>query len=213
MIRAKKKTFPRFLNARRDARLKNLPPEKRDLIIEWFNSPGGVPYCLRQIKRKLGISVKYVCLYQAIQFWKVERRFQEVEAQARVMMEHEAERDPEMTPEQRDAAIDQNFVMLAAASGDTETLIEFRKLGLKRQELATRNQAEDLKLKQREKELDRKERELALAIQKFQFDGAKAALKEVKALRAIAADRSLNSAAKVEAVRLKLWGPAPEVKA
>jgi hypothetical protein len=157
--------------------------------------------------------VKQSCIYDAVAFWKAERRFAEVEAVARVMVEHEAERDPDMTPEQRDAAIDQNFVMLAAAAGDTETLLEFRKLSLKKQELATRNQAEALKLEQRTKELDRKERELALAIQKFQFDGAKAALKEVKALRAIAADRSLNSSAKIEAVRLKLWGPAPEVAA
>ena len=89
---------------------------------------------------------------------------------------------------------------------------EFRKLDLKRQELNSKQHEVKSKLKQREKELDRKERELALSIQKFQFDGAQAALKHLSTLRSIAADRSLNSDEKIEAVRLKLWGTAPEVK-
>lgn len=51
--------------------------------------------------------------------------------------------------------------------------------------------------------------ELSLAREKFEFDAAKAALKQLPALRKIASDNSLNDQDKLTQVRMALFGSAP----
>lgn len=65
------------------------------------------------------------------------------------------------------------------------------------------------RLAMKERELAIKEAELSLAREKFEFDAAKAALKELPALRKIASDNSLNDQDKLTQVRLRLFGSAP----
>lgn len=57
---------------------------------------------------------------------------------------------------------------------------------------------------------DQKDAELALAREKFQFDAAKACLKQLPALKAIASDSKLDEQSKLRAVREKLFGALPE---
>jgi hypothetical protein len=64
-----------------------------------------------------------------------------------------------------------------------------------------------LVLKARDQDLD--ERQLKLDLDRFQFDAAKAALAQLPALRQIAGDKSLNSDARLQAARKKLFGEAP----
>jgi hypothetical protein len=64
-----------------------------------------------------------------------------------------------------------------------------------------------LVLKARDQDLQKQE--LAFNRQRFEFDAAKAALAQLPALRQIAGDRSLDSDARLLAVRKKLFGDAP----
>src|SRR5260370_22415925 len=51
--------------------------------------------------------------------------------------------------------------------------------------------------------------QLKLARDKFQFDGARSALREADWLKEIHANTALDDEAKLQAVRLKLFGPSP----
>jgi hypothetical protein len=201
-----------FPAARRDAKIKGFEMDRQRKVIGWWAEKGEA-HARRMIKREWGLSVGCTAFYAALAFWRSSSKYAQVEAEARVQMEQEVASKGSMSPEEKHAALERNFLTIAAASADTETFLEFRKLELKRREVDAKQSEAKAKLKHRSQELDRKERELALAIDKFQFDGAKAALKFVKELKAIAADRSLSSDDKIAAVRLKLWGTAPEVKA
>ena len=53
---------------------------------------------------------------------------------------------------------------------------------------------------------DKEGKEITLAVERFQFDGAKAALAHLQELKSIAADRALSEPEKIAAVRLKLFG-------
>jgi hypothetical protein len=72
--------------------------------------------------------------------------------------------------------------------------------------------AEDLMflmgLVQKGRDQDLKERDLQLKRDKFEFDAAAAALKQLPALRQIAADKSLNEQDRLAAVRRRLFGEA-----
>lgn len=64
-----------------------------------------------------------------------------------------------------------------------------------------------LVLKARGQDLD--EEELRLSRDKFEFDAAESALKDVQALRRISSDSKLNHKEKIEAVRARLFGTTP----
>lgn len=64
-----------------------------------------------------------------------------------------------------------------------------------------------LVLKARDQDLD--EKQLQLSMDKFQFDAAKACLAHLPALREIAKDPGMDDAAKLQAVRKRLFGEAP----
>lgn len=60
------------------------------------------------------------------------------------------------------------------------------------------------------RKLRNSERFLNLEREKFEFDAAKACLKALPALKAIASDKALDENAKLTAVREKLFGEVPE---
>ena len=65
-----------------------------------------------------------------------------------------------------------------------------------------------LVLKSRDQDLD--ERQLKLDREKFEFDAAKAALKKLPELKAIAGNKTLDENAKLTQIRMKLFGEIPE---
>lgn len=68
----------------------------------------------------------------------------------------------------------------------------------------------DQQIALKKQEAERKEKELTLAREKFQFDAAAACLKQLPALKLIASNPKLDDQAKLRAVREKLFGDLPE---
>jgi len=66
-----------------------------------------------------------------------------------------------------------------------------------------------LKAKHDTQKLAQKEREINLAVAKMQFDAAREALKILPELKQIGADNALDENAKINAIRLKLFGQLP----
>ncbi len=62
---------------------------------------------------------------------------------------------------------------------------------------------------QRERAIEQREKALALARERFEFDAAAAALDHLSEVKAILNDRTLKRPAKIQAVRLRLFGAAP----
>ena len=62
---------------------------------------------------------------------------------------------------------------------------------------------------QRERAIEQRERALALSRERFEFDAAETVLDHLGELRAISQARSLTRPAKIEAVRLRLFGERP----
>ncbi len=91
------------------------------------------------------------------------------------------------------------FETLAIKNQDSELYTALRRL-------RQNDSALQLKAQHDTKKLQQKDQELKLALDKFEFDGAKAALAQLKELKSIAADRALSEPEKIAAVRLKLFG-------
>lgn len=62
---------------------------------------------------------------------------------------------------------------------------------------------------QRERAIEQRERALALSRERFEFDAAEVVLDHLSELKAILQDRSLKRPAKIQAVRLRLFGAQP----
>lgn len=197
---------PVFKEANRQAKLKNITGGRRAQIVEWFYSPGGVPFCLRQIKKRMGIRVSQTVLYETIELWKSQHNSSIAVARSRIQLRLELEQNPDMTPEQQQASLERSYLIEAAAQDDKEMFLGFAKHILKRQTLARQDQAEKQKLKQREKELDRKERELQLSTDKWQTQFAETMLSSAMRLRAERISKMpISNAAKIRAMREALF--------
>ena len=62
---------------------------------------------------------------------------------------------------------------------------------------------------QRERALEQRERAMALSRERFEFDAAEVVLDHLRELKAIQQDRSMKRPAKIQAVRLRLFGAGP----
>lgn len=83
----------------------------------------------------------------------------------------------------------------ALRAGDSELFVALRKL-----------RQEDVKAAQKQAQIAQKDKEITLAVDKFQFEAATAVMAHLAELRTIAADRALSGPEKVKAVQLKLFG-------
>ena len=63
---------------------------------------------------------------------------------------------------------------------------------------------------QSERAIEQRERALALSRERFEFDAAEVVLDHLSELKAILQDRSMKRPAKIQAVRRRLFGEAPE---
>jgi len=205
------------INPRRvDALLKNWPEHdpRRVKVIEWVNQFGKCDDQVRaNIRKEFGIRISLSAFSTTLTFWASQQSFSAATQRAHHRAELEEAQSGKMTVTQREEFINRSIEDELLESKEFDALLEFQKLRLKKKEHEADMKAETAKLKHRAQELDRKERELGLAIEKWEFDGAAAVLKHLDALKTIRADRSLSSDDKIAAVRLKLWGTAPEVKA
>lgn len=177
---------------RSDATLLNLPDDQQAKLADWLLS--GVPYHEAKVlvEKEFGVVLKSLNPFKF--FW------------ASVCVPHllEKRRRIVSTVEQRAEEAEKN-----PAPFDTATLDALREKAFELAQSPTAS-LKDVKavlgllLKARSE--DRADRELEFDKQKFEFDAAKAALKAVAELKAIANDKSLSEADKVNAVRRKLFG-------
>ena len=192
---------------RRDAKLLNLRAEDRERIAGWVQQDGAA-LCLQRIASQLHIHCSAAVLYEALAFWESEAENDRARAMAMAQLTQE-EADKTMSPPEFMAALDRRMAMLKAAAKDDKGYNDARYLIIADESARTKAELERVKIELKQKQVALKGTEVKLAIDRFQFDGAKAALKFAKELRTIAADRTLNDDQKVEQVRLKLWGPVP----
>ena len=180
---------------RSDSKLMSLPEEQQQQLIDWMLS--NMPYhtvkkmCLQKFK----VTTSLAALSH---FWESECSVAFLARRKRaVTTAEEIAEDAQRTPGRFDAAT-------------------LQALKQKAFELSISPQADprDVKslfmlvLKARDQELS--SAELNLAREKFEFDAAKAALAKLPDLRRIAGDRKLNQGQILEAVRMRLFGMAPE---
>lgn len=193
---------------RTDAKLLNLPAKDRALVAGWVQE-SGVSLALQRIASVLHIETSQSALYAALAFWESEEENDKARAMALAQLRHE-EADKTMNSAQFMAALDRRMAMLKAAAKDDKGYNDARYLIIADESARTKAELEKVKLKLKERGLSQKDREIALAIEKFQWDGAKEALAKLKELKSIAADRTLNDDQKIEQVRLRLWGAVPK---
>ena len=147
-------------------------------------------------------------------WYNLRNRWEKAAARSLDVQELIAAADPTLSPEKVEAAGQLVFLNEAIEAGGAEGAKAF--VSLSRLRLSQKaHQAEldgfRLKYEQKEREIEQKERQMALDREKFEFDAAEAALKEVAALKSIAADRTINHDAKIAQVRQRLFGLAPAI--
>lgn len=207
---------------RPDAKLLNLPEERQAQIWEWCKKPmdrdadgqpipgsGGQTNARAQLLAD-GFSVSLAALSSACSFWAMQADFAAANNKTEDWERMLREDFPHLTTERIAAMGQAHYTMQAVSAGDAEKFREMEYLRLAKETGAKNAALADAKLAQKEKQLAQKDKEIALAIEKFQWDGAKEALAKLKELKSIAADRSLNDDQKIEQVRLRLWGAVPK---
>jgi hypothetical protein len=179
---------------RADAILLNLPEEQQAQLAEWLLN--GMPYHAAKaaLEKQFGVQVKYLSAFS--EFWSkvcqpalMVRRAKAVEIADQISKaaEQNAALDAGMI-----AALKQKAFELCQAPNANPQDVFF----VISQALKIRDQ-------------DLKQSDLALKRDKFQFDAAKACLKQLPALKAIAGDNSLDQNGKINAIRQKLFGTLP----
>jgi NACalpha-BTF3-like transcription factor len=151
---------PRKIDRR--SKLKGLAEEQRALIASWLQEDG-LASCLQRLQSELGISVGQSTLYEALAFWRSEERFHAFRDIAVSQAELEAEAKGGLTAEQMEAAVDRNFLGLAAQTQDTELYREIRKLRISHETARSNARIAEAKLTQGDAKIAQKNADLKLA--------------------------------------------------
>ena len=179
-------------------KLKNLSPERREVIWGWRSeTDDGKPLTNAVLRNRLAsqFGIRLSRDGQLSEFWSWQWHQMRVEgynAKLEQFQDFYAKQNPNASRQQvRDAGI-AFFMTEAAANGDRDGFLDVANLDLNERDGRT-------KAKFKQEELDFKR-------EKFQFDAAKAALKCVAELKAISSNKNLSEAEKVDQARLKLFG-------
>jgi hypothetical protein len=139
-------------------------------------------------------------------WWEMRQDFREADDQAANVQELLKSLNLGLTQQQIDAAGQLVFTQRALAARDAEEFREMEYLRVTKESARLKGELEMAKLDLRKIAETRQQQNTQLAIDKFQFDAARAALAHLQELRTIAADRALSAPEKVKAVQLKLFG-------
>lgn len=182
--------------------LKNLTEERQGDIIELVKEKG-----FKEAKSQLaqdGIITSLGALSEFCSWWRLCQRYRQRESAIGTILENLRVKHPELTPDELFNYGQDTFSVMALEDEDPENwariqLVRQRqaKLGLEGERIET--------LKQR---AETAEQELKLAREKFQFDAVKAVRKNMAALNSITERSDLEDDAKLEQIRLKLFGQA-----
>ena len=185
------------------------PADPRREQIRAWHAEGGESLARQRMHSELGICspeqpqkpIGLTAFYDGLNYWRSEEVNERRYSRARAQAAAEA-REKDLTPEQAEELTLRNYIAEADASEDRPLYMELSKLRIADQTAKTKARHDAEKLKQKDVELRQSQEKLDL----MQFDAAAAAMKELAALKSIAADRTLSEPEKVAAVRLKLFG-------
>jgi len=180
---------------RSDAKLLNLPEEQKSQLCGWLLS--GMPLHIVNglVKKQFNVETSLSGLSH---FYSVEcvallmRNRQRAVFTADEIAEAAAKDPGRFDQATIDALKQQAFELAIAPGADPKNVKALFSLVLK---------SKDQALAEKQISLDR---------EKFEFDAAGAALHNLESLRHIAGDRKLDNRAKLDAVRMKLFGEAPK---
>ena len=180
---------------RADSSIENLPPEQRAAIDQWlFIENLGYAKAREQMAAQFGCTLSVGALYGYYQRSQQKRLLLRIEAARETAdaIRADLEKSAPLTSASAIQLISQKTFELAAAHAcDAKELYLLTRLMLD-----ARGQ-------------DLKQQALSLEREKFQFDAAKAALKELPRLREIASDSGMNEMDKLNQARLALFGATP----
>lgn len=178
----------------------------RDQVFQWLIVEG-ISYeaCSARCLESFGFSPsvgKLRTFYKTDAFeWKIE--------QAKIQANNEKGLLPKDFEERYREGLAQRRFEAVFNELSEKQIIALERLELDKERLKLKAAFDTKKLQQMQERIRQKDQEIKLAIEKFQFDGAQAALDHLPALRAIAQNRTLSNDQKREQVRLRLWGPSP----
>lgn len=188
---------------RSDAKLKGLPAEKQEQIVQWAMTPksescvGGLAYALEMLRAD-GVRISRSNLAEFVSWWRLERRFSSASDRA-AQFEARLLQDGDFSPERARAAGQALFTMEAMDSGDVKAFVALESLRLDQESALTRGRLEKEKLS-----LAREKFEL-LACERFlQWHGNR------KARRI--ADSAVSNAEKIAALRKEFFKDVDELE-
>jgi hypothetical protein len=181
---------------RSDNVLMKLPEEQQCKLAEWLLN--GMPYHEANVlvEKEFGVTLRSLSAYSG--FWRevcepallARRKRMVSSAEARA---EEVDRRPgQFDKATLDAISERAYALAISPQSAAKDVKAVMMLLLKAQDQS------------------RKERELGLAMDKFQFDAAKACLAVLPELKVISQDKGLSEPEKVQQIRLKLFGVVAE---
>lgn len=144
-----------------------------------------------------GVKVSMGAFSRWLSSYSLSQRFQQSESSALQFKDWLTKAFPKMSEQELDSRAAMLFQFEALKSGDPETYLAFA---------TARHKAAMDKAR-----FDQKERQLALDIEKFQFDAAKKAKQFAAEIKLISANPKLNESEKVNAIRQRLFGALPPI--
>jgi hypothetical protein len=189
---------------RKDAVLKNLPEERQAAILEMLAGKGCK--ATREWLAQEGIKTSASALSEFSCWHRLVQRYKQRDSIVAGMQARHREKHPDVSEEDLFAMGQELFCAMALADGDAEN---WRKIQSLRQSEAS------LKLGARRTKMLEQRVKIAgeafkLAREKFEFEAAKAVRENMASLKSIAGRSDLDDDAKLEQIRLKLFGKAPQ---
>jgi hypothetical protein len=169
-----------------NAKLKTLPEDRQAAIAEY-----ALNHSLEETVKWLrsdGLPTSSAALSLFLSWFRLRSQLTRNESTVDTLLEKLQVARPDWTPQQIQQVGQAFFSALALEQQDPKTWFLTQQIGLKREQL----------------NLDR---------DKFEFDAAKACLKQLPELKAISTNKSLSETQKVEQIRLKLFGTVPPAQA
>lgn len=181
------------MKPRSDSKLKTLPEDRQEQIIEWIrtpkseSSPGGLQHAREQLAAD-GLRVSLRALSEFWSWWQLRERFTAADARTAQIVDLLKERSPDMSPDRIREFGQAVFELEAIAEKDSEAYVSLQSLRLARESAETKGR--------------QKEEELALKKAKFARDTCSLFLKWFKDEKAREiADSNLSNAQKIAALR------------
>jgi hypothetical protein len=153
------------MKPRSDSKLKTLPEDRQEQIVEWLMTPksegclGGLKYAQAQLAAD-GLKVSPRALSEFWSWWRLRERFSSASERADQVEALLKEKNPNLSPEKIRELGQAVFTMEAVESQDRESYVALENLQLARQIAETKAKLEEEKLKLAERRVKVAERKL-----------------------------------------------------